>query len=345
MATIYKRNKYWWVAYKDKSGRRVQKSLKVTDGKNAKVLLKHYQAIEKAAFLEGTPLQHPILFDTWVQEYQTRRRNRVSPATVKKENLAIRSFRDHTKRRELIDVTNRDVEDWYSACLNTKAVATANCLLRHLKVFFEHAVQNNYLQVSPCKNIKFVKEAQKKVKVLSMQEVTSLLTILPGQWADLVQVALYTGARCGEICRLKIKDIDLASAEPNATIESTNENPTKSKKFRVVPLPKVSLQLFTRLTTDKNINKYLLLNPSGNPWKTAWIRRRFSKYCKEAKVSCTFHDLRRTYGAWLVMQGVDLVTVQENLGHSDISVTIKHYTHLVLQHRSQQTDRFPEIKT
>ena len=43
------------------------------------------------------------------------------------------------------------------------------------------------------------------------------------------------------------------------------------------------------------------------------------------------------------MNGVDLVTVQENLGHSDIKVTIKHYMHLVLGHRAEQTDKFPDV--
>jgi len=343
MATIYKRGKYWWVAYKDKSGRRVQKSLKVTDGKDAKIGLKHYKAIEKANYLDGTPLQLPILFDEWVEEYQNRRKNRVSPATIKKENIAIRSFGTHVKRRELNQVTNKDIEDWYSACLDSKAVATANCLLRHLKVFFQYAVNDHYLYVSPCQNVKPVKETVKKVRVLSRDEVETLLAVLPNSWRDLIKTALYTGARCGEVCRLKIKDIDLVSNEPNVTIESTNANPTKSKKFRVVPLPKASLPLFNRLIQNKRPNNHLLSNPSGNPWKTAWIRRRFKKYCDSAKIDCTFHDLRRTYGAWLVMQGVDLVTVQENLGHSDISVTIKHYTHLVIKHRSQQTDRFPKI--
>ncbi|MDM8553480.1 tyrosine-type recombinase/integrase [Desulfococcaceae bacterium HSG7] len=333
MATIYKRGKYWWIVYKNESGRRVFKSLGIGDKKEAARQKKHYVLIEKNN--KNTPVQFEITFNSWIEQFKKQRVNRVAPATIKKDKIAIRSFQNHIKARFLNEISVIDVENWYSQLLEQKAIATANCLLRHLKIFFNHAVQNNYLHVSPCQNVKPVKESIKKIRILSKDEVQTLLSILPQQWRDLIKVALYTGARCGEICRLKVKDIE----GNRLTIESTNQNPTKSRKFRVIPLPKASLPLFSRLTENKKTNNYLLVNPSKNQWKTAWIRRRLKKYCQSANIDCTFHDLRRTYGAWLVMAGADLVTVKENLGHSDISITVKHYTHLSIKFRAEQTDK------
>lgn len=43
------------------------------------------------------------------------------------------------------------------------------------------------------------------------------------------------------------------------------------------------------------------------------------------------------------MSGADLITVKENMGHSDISVTVRHYVHLVMDHKRAQVDRLPEL--
>ena len=344
MATIYKRGKYWWVAFRNASGRRVQKSLKVGDEKAAKILKKHYEALEKAAFLKGTPLQQDILVGEWVREYRERRKARVAGRTIARDFQAIDSMRQAIKRRYLNRITKKDIDLWYNGVLGTRSPATANCLLRHLKVFFNAAVDDGYLPSTPCKHIKPVREVKKFIRVLTQEEVKAILAVMPPPWADLVRVALNTGARLGEICRLKVKDVDLLRKDPCITIRSTQKNPTKSKKARVVPLPYRSLPFFQQLTGEKDPEAYLLLSPSNTPWQPTWITHRFKRFCMDVGVSsATFHDLRRTYGAWLVMEGADLPTVQENLGHSNISVTINHYVHLVIGHRAEQTDKLPEV--
>lgn len=163
---------------------------------------------------------------------------------------------------------------------------------------------------------------------------------MPARAWPLVKVSLYTGARAGELTRLKKNDVDLK--QQTVTITSVPENPTKSKKFRVVPLPVASLDVFKEILSLHQSN-YLLLNKKGNPWNVDWISHGFTKYSKLSGVKCTFHDFRRTYGAWLIMNGADLVTVQENLGHSDITTTRKHYIFLMMDHKKAQVDKLPKI--
>lgn len=75
-----------------------------------------------------------------------------------------------------------------------------------------------------------------------------------------------------------------------------------------------------------------------------WIAHGFVRIAKKAGLDgFTFHDLRRTYGAWLVMAGADLVTVKDNLGHSSINITIEHYAHIMIEHRATQTNRLPKL--
>lgn len=340
MATIYKRGKYYWVSYKDRNGRRIQESTKLGDKAAAMCIKKHYDAVEKSYQLMGTPLQQAIKFSDWFSQYVRLRENRLAKKTLAGDREAYKSFCAYlSKDKFLNDITTNDIEEWYNQLLKEKATGTANCRLRHIKTLFNMAVKKKYIQQSPC-DIEKARETVNKIRTLTESEVQILLQCMPEEWKHLVKISLYTGARAGELARFKKKDVDLK--RQTITIESVPENPTKSKKFRVVPLPIVSLDLFQKIITLHK-NEYLLLNKKNNPWVVDWITHGFSKYSKLSGVGCTFHDFRRTYGGWLVMSGADLVTVQENLGHSDISTTRKHYIHLMMDHKKAQVDRLPKI--
>ncbi len=340
MATIYKRGKYYWVAYKDRTGRRVQKSTKLSDKTAATVIKKHYDAVEKSYQLLGTPLQQAIKFSDWFDEYMRLREYRRAKKTLSGDREAYKSLCEYLiDDRYLNDIMTSDVENWYTHLLTNKATGTANCRLRHIKTMFNMAVKKNYIHKSPC-DIEKARETVNKVRSLTQSEVQILLGCMPAVWQDLIKVALYTGARAGELGRLKKKDIDLELQ--SITISSNPTNPTKSRKFRVIPLPQVSIDFFKKII-EQHKKEYLLLNNKGNPWQSDWITHGFPKYSKKSGVLCTFHDLRRTYGAWLVINGADLVTVQENLGHSDITITRNHYIHLMMDHKKAQVDKLPKI--
>lgn len=343
MATIYKRGRIYWIAYRDRNGRRVQTSTKQTDERAARVLKRHYDAVEKSYQLHGTPLQSAIRFSTWRAEYQQRRTGRVARKTLDRDRQALDSLQAFLGGdRYLNQIAHADIERWYSNVLQNRAVATANCLYRHVKTFFRAAAADRYLAESPCQ-VRQVREVERVVRVLTKAEVGRLLSTIPAPWASAARVALYTGARAGEICRLRVMDIGLDACPAVATIHSTTDNPTKSRKFRVVPIPDKSVPFFQDITTGRPPGDHLLLNASGAPWRVMWLAKGFSRWARRADVDCSFHDLRRTYGAWLVMAGADLPTVQLNLGHHDISTTIKHYSHLVISHRADQTNRLPEV--
>ena len=310
MATIYKRGKYYWVSYKDRNGRRVQESTKLTDQTAALVIKKHYDTVEKSYYLTGTPLQQAIKLHDYFDEYIRLRKPRRAKKTITNDKLAFNSLVDFLGNKYLDEIKENDIELWYDKLLKEKATATANCRLRHLNTFFNSAVKKKYILQSPCLNVDKVKETINKIRSLTQAEVKLLLECMPVVWQNIVKVALYTGARAGEICRMKKKDVDLNLK--TITITSKPNNPTKSKKFRVVPLPESSIDFFQNIL-NLHGNKKLLLNTRGKPCSIDFLGHGFSKYSKLSGVNCLFHDLRRTYGAWLIINGADLVTVQENL--------------------------------
>ncbi|MBF0276102.1 MAG: site-specific integrase, partial [Nitrospinae bacterium] len=210
----------------------------------------------------------------------------------------------------------------------------------HLKAFFSTALKLNYIDKNPAVYVSPAKENSPVPKTLTEEEVSKLLKVCPDEWKSMIKAAIYTGCRLGELCRLKVSDIDLSQRK--ITITSTPETPTKAKQFRVIPLPKAAISFFNELA-NKEKDEFLLKAPKGNEWKVNWASRKFIRLAREASIDCTFHDLRRTCGAWLIMKGADLVTVQKILGHSSIDVTVKHYVHLLSDHLQSQADKMPEL--
>jgi len=339
LATIYKRGRYYWIAYRNRNGQRIQESTGQTDKAAANILKKHYDRLEKSYPLSGTPLQNAIRLSEYLREYLELRKNRVSGKTTERDRQAIESLMNSAGDIFLSRIRAEHIEKWLSELLKTRKPATANCLLRHTKTFFNYAVKLNYIKDNPTKEIKAIREPEKAVRILTQSEVQDLLQVMPEAWQDLIRVALATGARSGELCRLEKRDINID--EGYIVIRSTAENPTKNRKSRTVPIPNNYIDVFLKLTGIAD--RFLLTTAAGSQWTVNHITKGFRKYSKKAKIACTFHDLRRTYGGWLVMSGADLVTVQQNLGHSSITVTVKHYSQVLITHRKKQVDKLPGV--
>lgn len=334
MATLYKRGNIWWVGYKENSQMKYI-STKQTDKENAKRLLKHYEALEKADYLIGTPLSR-ITLKQWRDKYLELRKTTVAQSTYKKDYFAIQSLLTVFSEQMQLE-TIKDLRAWYILCEKNHAIASVNSYFRHLKIFFNAAIKAGHLKTNPCQSIKPHKENESIGRTLNREEIKKILDYFSDKpaWLNLSTAALYTGARAGELTRLETKDIDLEKRI--ISIRSESNNPTKSRKTRVVPIPIASIPFFNALIANKQ--GFALLNNSNEQWTVDWISHGFKEHMSKLNIDCTFHDLRRTYGAWLVMNGVDLVTVKDNMGHSNINVTVKHYAHLLIEHRASETDK------
>jgi integrase len=138
---------------------------------------------------------------------------------------------------------------------------------------------------------------------------------------DLVHAALLTGARYGELCKLRVKDFDGAKI---AVRES------KSGKPRHIRLTDEGVEFFRSLTIGRRANDLVLINRRlGREWRKSEQSRPMKAAVKAARVTpISFHQLRHTWASLSVMGGMPLLVVSHNLGHRDTRMVERHYGHL-----------------
>lgn len=171
-----------------------------------------------------------------------------------------------------------------------------------------------------------------------------------------ILLGLYAGLRIGEICALQWEDIDFKTGtiEIKKTVQRLrNKNKNESKTIliisdpktstsqRIVPMPlflKEYLYLYYQNNKDENQKHYIVSNTSKliDP---RTIQYRFKNLCLQFNIHINFHALRHTYATNCVMSGVDVKSLSEILGHSNISTTLNLYVHSSLEFKMNQINK------
>lgn len=161
-----------------------------------------------------------------------------------------------------------------------------------------------------------------RLRFLSPNEQKALIAASNGAIRDLVSAALVTGARFGELARLRVCDYDPVN-------KSVFVAESKSGKPRHIPLPAGGAELFERLARERPGSDPLLRQENGAAWAPATYHRPWKALLARAKLSdVTLHEIRHTYASTMVRNGAPLIVVAEALGHSDTRMAEKHYAHL-----------------
>ncbi|GHO84395.1 tyrosine-type recombinase/integrase [Dictyobacter formicarum] len=219
----------------------------------------------------------------------------------------------------------------------------------------QSAVKWNLVARNVCKLVSPPRRERFEVKVLSLEEIQKLLSVARGRDIEgLLCLAVATGLRRGELMGLKWQDIDLVAGtlQVKRTLSRVPskmegqgyvEADTKTKKSRrsivIAPFAIEALkqhrirQLEAKLKVGSawQENGYVFCTSIGthvNP--TRDILDPFKALLKEAGLpDVRFHDLRHSSATLLLSAGIHPKVVQEVLGHSNISITMDIYSHVL----------------
>ncbi len=161
-----------------------------------------------------------------------------------------------------------------------------------------------------------------KVRFLTGTEVTKLVDACPTNFRKLVQAALVTGMRYGELTRLKAEEVNLKDG-------SVYVSKSKNGESRDVHLRDEGIALFRELIGGLGPKESVFTKAEGAVWGKSEQKRPMDAACLAAQVEgVTFHILRHTYASHSLMGGMPLEVLQKQLGHNDLRITMRHYAHL-----------------
>jgi integrase len=161
-----------------------------------------------------------------------------------------------------------------------------------------------------------------RVRYLTVAEAQRLINASPGEFRRLVQGALASGMRYGELARLAVRDF-------NPEGGSLLVYRSKSGKPRHVLLTDEGTALFAQLCAGRASDDLIFRTERGQPWATSLQGDRMRAACKRAGITgASFHTLRHTWASLSVMRGTPLMVVARNLGHRDTRMVELHYGHL-----------------
>ena len=132
--------------------------------------------------------------------------------------------------------------------------------------------------------------------------------------------------RRGELSALEWDDVDLEDGV--VAVRNKKSHFTKPRKVRKLALPPAAVEMLKALKS-RTFGDRVFQTSIGTPMVNH-VNDQFNKIVEEAGIApCTIHDLRRTFCSYLAMAGVNEAIVQKLAGHSSITTTLKHYTHIV----------------
>lgn len=335
---VYKKNKKWWIDYYI-NGERVRKCVSSSKAEAQKVLTKIMSDMIHKRY--ALPKDEKIKFfdfsKKYIDEYSipTKRSYRSDIALLKNligffgnlylDEITDYHFEQYRKIRVNQKLKARDKN------VSTTTINREGALLRGI---LNRAVKWGYLSFNPIKKIEMFKEEPKE-RILTHKEIKRLVSAAHAPLKHIILIAVNTGMRRGEILNLEWNQVNVEHAF--ITVKKT-----KSSKLRRIPLNEAMVKLFFKLQSKKDFSRFVFQNPKTKKPITEIRRSWYTLLKKTGITDMRFHDLRHCFATYALLNGGDLISLKETLGHSDITTTSR-YTKALLEGQRKLVNGF-EVK-
>lgn len=210
-----------------------------------------------------------------------------------------------------------------------KSPSTLNRKLASIRAFYRYAIEQEWISKNPASNVKAPKIERKEIEYLTVDEVETLLSMPSGQSAKekrdkaILELMYATGIKVNELIAANVEDINLRIGFFTC--------PGTIGKARIVPIgrmARIAIEEYLdgpreELMRGKEDERALFINFYGDRMSRQGLWKILKTYGKKAGLDgkITPHILRNSFAVHMVQNGADLKSLQELLGHEDISAT------------------------
>ena len=298
------------------------------------------------------------LFKAWIEE----KRKTITKST---EDLYTFYYSKYLEckfgQRKVNEIMSEEWSAFESALPNEKGASGR----RISKVSLRHAVQiyhslfnfgkTEFGLNDPTGTIVLVPTGKDTLTVFSHDEVNKMLIAFkPFDIHHIgIMICLHTGITLGEICGTRWGDVDIENkmlsirrvlVRENAVKDGRKTvvlktNDLKGRAVRDIPIPTWIADQLEALKSVHRDDEYVLVGPLGGIDPTNF-RYHYKEFLKQAGVSNRkINAMRHTFAVTCIEKGVDLKTLSELLGHSNMQITIKMYLNTDLESVREKLDR------
>lgn len=305
--------------------------------------------------------------EQWFEEYTKVNLRPTSYARMKQLTKRVYPAIGH---KRLDKITARDIQKFITDMLtngrnlNNGKPLSRKTAVHHLSFIsdvFSYAVRMGMLCDNPCRRVFVPKQEQEEKQIYTIEQVKILYENLksePMKYQAYLLLSIYSGYRRSEMLGLEWKDIDFEHdlIHVRRTSQYTSEkgiytDTTKTRKSkRVSKMPASIMNLLRQFKADQNEEARRL----GTKWEdydrlfTKWNGAPMNPqtpfewlkgYCERIGIPFrNIHSLRHLHASLLIFEGVDVVAVSEDMGHSVVGTTLNLYSHMFQEAKARNCD-------
>lgn len=298
-----------------------------------------------------TVCEKPLFSELSIQWLESVK-NKVKKATYNRYfNLIHRHILPHIGDCYVAELTNREIEQLIEKMQVTGRLDQTGGLsdkmisdiLSVIKRIIKYAGLHRFT-TSCVPELVGIRQERKELRILAVEEQRCLSSYLLNNPTPIhlgILLSLYTGVRIGELCALRWEHISLErkSLAVRGTlqrIQNTDETnisktsvmitqPKSISSIREVPLSEPLLLLCQQMLQE---NSFFILTGSNQYMEPRRVEYYYSRLLQSLGIKhTTFHALRHTFATRCVEAGVEIKSLSEILGHSNVNITLDRYVH------------------
>ena len=263
--------------------------------------------------------------------------------TILNYRIDLEDFRAFLAQKSIEDVDYLALRK-YLALLKERNISSRSVSRRlsALRSFFKFLTREGFLKINPISIVSSPKQEKRLPVFLTEEEVKKLIeAVIPKSQTDeaalrdkaILETFYSTGMRISELVSLSMPDIDFISGIIKVM--------GKGKKERIVPIGEHAIKAIRQYLENRpKQTDVLFLNKNGRRITDRGVRGIVAKYIRLASLrqGVSPHTLRHSFATHLLNRGADLRSVQELLGHANLSTT-QIYTHLTTERLKSVYDK------